>query len=170
LEERLRMIALRRMSTSPKKLYNNSFPKKQYLSKSSEIISNNEPGDSRLNTPDDRVPLYNASQPPLIQELLRNNRHWARQMVRDDPEYFSRLATQQSPQILWIGCSDSRVPANQILNLAPGEVFVYRNIANIFIHTDFSALLSLSTISGVRCSVIDFSKFLIASSSLFNFM
>ena len=73
-------------------------------------------------------------------ELLENNRRWARAAVAEDPEYFSRLAHQQSPQYLWIGCSDSRVPANQIIGLAPGEVFVHRNIANVVVHTDLNCL------------------------------
>ena len=73
-------------------------------------------------------------------ELLENNRAWARAAVAADPEYFSRLAHQQSPQYLWIGCSDSRVPANQIIGLAPGEVFVHRNIANVVVHTDLNCL------------------------------
>ena len=73
-------------------------------------------------------------------ELLENNRKWARAAVAADPEYFSRLAHQQSPQYLWIGCSDSRVPANQIIGLAPGEVFVHRNIANVVVHTDLNCL------------------------------
>jgi carbonic anhydrase len=73
-------------------------------------------------------------------QLLENNRAWARGMLAEDPEYFSRLARQQSPQYLWIGCSDSRVPANQITGLAPGEVFVHRNIANVVVHTDLNCL------------------------------
>ena len=72
--------------------------------------------------------------------LLENNRAWARRVLADDPAYFSRLAQQQSPQYLWIGCSDSRVPANQITGLAPGEVFVHRNIANVVVHTDLNCL------------------------------
>ncbi len=62
--------------------------------------------------------------------LLENNREWSRKMREQDPEYFERLANQQSPRFLWIGCSDSRVPANEITGLAPGEVFVHRNISN----------------------------------------
>jgi len=73
-------------------------------------------------------------------QLLENNRSWARGMLATDPEYFARLARQQSPQYLWIGCSDSRVPANQITGLAPGEVFVHRNIANVVVHTDLNCL------------------------------
>jgi carbonic anhydrase len=75
-----------------------------------------------------------------LKQLLDSNRAWARGVVADDPEYFRRLAQQQSPQYLWIGCSDSRVPANQITGLAPGEVFVHRNIANVVVHTDLNCL------------------------------
>jgi carbonic anhydrase len=75
-----------------------------------------------------------------LQRLLDNNRSWARDMLSQDSQYFSRLAQQQSPQYLWIGCSDSRVPANQITGLAPGEVFVHRNIANVVVHTDLNCL------------------------------
>jgi carbonic anhydrase len=74
------------------------------------------------------------------EQLLENNRAWARGVLAEDPEFFSRLARQQSPQYLWIGCSDSRVPANQITGLAPGEVFVHRNIANVVVHTDLNCL------------------------------
>ena len=73
-------------------------------------------------------------------KLLENNRSWARGMLAEDPQYFARLARQQAPQYLWIGCSDSRVPANQITGLAPGEVFVHRNIANVVVHTDLNCL------------------------------
>lgn len=75
-----------------------------------------------------------------VGRLLENNRAWAQGVVSSDPEYFARLARQQSPQYLWIGCSDSRVPANQITGLAPGEVFVHRNIANVVVHTDLNCL------------------------------
>ena len=75
-----------------------------------------------------------------LQELLRNNREWADQVRRDDPGFFKRLSQQQAPKYLWIGCSDSRVPANQILGLAPGEVFVHRNIANVVVHADLNCL------------------------------
>jgi carbonic anhydrase len=75
-----------------------------------------------------------------LDDLLENNRTWARATTAADPEYFPRLARQQSPQYLWIGCSDSRVPANQITGLAPGEVFVHRNIANVVVHTDLNCL------------------------------
>ncbi|HMB42340.1 MAG TPA: carbonic anhydrase, partial [Luteimonas sp.] len=70
-----------------------------------------------------------------LSELLRNNRDWAEGVHRDDPAFFARLSQQQAPKFLWIGCSDSRVPANQIMGLAPGEVFVHRNIANVMVHT-----------------------------------
>ena len=72
--------------------------------------------------------------------LLANNRAWAARRVADDPEFFTRLAAQQAPRYLWIGCSDSRVPANQIIGLDPGEVFVHRNVANLVVHTDLNCL------------------------------
>jgi len=75
-----------------------------------------------------------------IRHLLENNRAWAQRRLKEDPDFFSRLARQQSPQYLWIGCSDSRVPANQIIDLDPGEVFVHRNVANVVGHTDLNAL------------------------------
>ena len=75
-----------------------------------------------------------------LKQLLDNNRAWSKEMLDHDKEFFSRLANQQSPQYLWIGCSDSRVPANQITGLAPGEVFVHRNIANVVVHTDLNCL------------------------------
>ena len=75
-----------------------------------------------------------------LDQLLENNRIWAAGVAAEDPGYFTRLAGQQSPQYLWIGCSDSRVPANQITGLAPGEVFVHRNIANVVVHTDLNCL------------------------------
>jgi len=75
-----------------------------------------------------------------LSELLRNNRDWADGVRREDPRFFERLSEQQAPKFLWIGCSDSRVPANQILGLAPGEVFVHRNIANVMVHTDLNCM------------------------------
>jgi carbonic anhydrase len=72
--------------------------------------------------------------------LFANNRAWVNQRVSADPEFFTRLARQQSPKYLWIGCSDSRVPANEILGLDPGEVFVHRNIANLVVHSDLNCL------------------------------
>ena len=75
-----------------------------------------------------------------IAELFGRNRAWAQEMLAADPEFFSGLANQQSPKFLWIGCSDSRVPANQITGLAPGEVFVHRNVANLVVHTDLNCL------------------------------
>ena len=75
-----------------------------------------------------------------LNHLFENNRAWAERMIEQDPEFFPRLSRQQSPQYLWIGCSDSRVPANQIIGLLPGEVFVHRNVANIVIHTDLNCL------------------------------
>src|SRR5690349_5352653 len=72
--------------------------------------------------------------------LFANNRAWAARCVADDPAFFTRLAGQQSPRYLWIGCSDSRVPANEIIGLEPGEVFVHRNIANLVVHSDLNCL------------------------------
>jgi carbonic anhydrase len=76
----------------------------------------------------------------ILPELIENNRRWAESMVTRDAGYFARLANHQKPQFLWIGCSDSRVPANQIVGLDPGEVFVHRNIANVVVHSDFNCL------------------------------
>lgn len=75
-----------------------------------------------------------------LPELFEQNRAWAASMVEKDPQFFERLAEQQSPKALWVGCSDSRVPANQITGLQPGEIFVHRNIANVVVHTDFNLL------------------------------
>ncbi len=72
--------------------------------------------------------------------LFENNRRWAEATEREQPGFFAELAQQQAPQLLWIGCSDSRVPANQIIGLAPGEVFVHRNVANVLSHSDLNAL------------------------------
>ena len=75
-----------------------------------------------------------------LKHLLDNNRQWAARMVRENPGFFSNLVNQQTPKYLWIGCSDSRVPANQITGLDPGEVFVHRNVANVVVHSDLNAL------------------------------
>jgi len=75
-----------------------------------------------------------------LEKLLRNNRDWSERIRQEDPGFFKRLSQQQSPRYLWIGCSDSRVPANQILGLDPGEVFVHRNIANVMSHGDLNCL------------------------------
>ena len=75
-----------------------------------------------------------------LEALFDNNRAWVAEVTREHPDFFKRLGHQQSPQYLWIGCSDSRVPANQIIGLAPGEVFVHRNIANVVVHTDLNCL------------------------------
>jgi carbonic anhydrase len=75
-----------------------------------------------------------------IQRLFEQNRDWAESITREDPEFFAKLSQQQTPEYLWIGCSDSRVPANQIVGLAPGEVFVHRNIANVVAHSDLNCL------------------------------
>jgi carbonic anhydrase len=75
-----------------------------------------------------------------LHHLLDNNRVWAARMAQERPGFFSKLAQQQSPKYLWIGCSDSRVPANEITGLDPGEVFVHRNVANVVVHSDLNAL------------------------------
>ena len=76
----------------------------------------------------------------VLKHLFDNNQAWAASMVARDPQFFEKLAAQQTPQYLWIGCADSRVPANQLLGLMPGEVFVHRNIANVVVHTDLNCL------------------------------
>ncbi|HOC11001.1 MULTISPECIES: carbonate dehydratase [Thermomonas] len=78
-----------------------------------------------------------------LEILLRNNRDWADKVTREDPTFFERLSKLQTPEYLWIGCSDSRVPANQIMGLAPGEVFVHRNIANVMVHTDLNCMSTI---------------------------
>ena len=75
-----------------------------------------------------------------LAQLFENNRRWAASVTRRDPDFFSRLARQQAPEYLWIGCSDSRVPANEIVDLLPGEMFVHRNVANVVVHTDLNCL------------------------------
>jgi carbonic anhydrase len=75
-----------------------------------------------------------------LQDLLAKNAAWAAAVLRDDPAFFQRLSSMQAPEYLWIGCSDSRVPANQIVGLLPGEMFVHRNLANVVVHTDLNCL------------------------------
>jgi carbonic anhydrase len=75
-----------------------------------------------------------------LEQLFANNREWAKARSDKDPDFFKRLVSQQAPEYLWIGCSDSRVPANEIVNLLPGELFVHRNIANVVVHTDLNCL------------------------------
>jgi carbonic anhydrase len=81
---------------------------------------------------------------PDLESLFSNNIDWAESIKQQDPHFFSTLAKQQAPEYLWIGCSDSRVPANQIVALAPGELFVHRNVANLVIHTDLNCMTVLS--------------------------
>lgn len=85
----------------------------------------------------------NTSATPSLKDLLQNNKDWADRVRREDPDFFKRLSRQQAPKYLWIGCSDSRVPANQILGLDPGEVFVHRNVANLVVHTDLNCLSTI---------------------------
>ena len=76
----------------------------------------------------------------MLNHLLENNRKWAAEKTKEDPDFFERLSKVQRPEYLWIGCSDSRVPANVIIGLQPGEVFVHRNVANVVVHTDMNCL------------------------------
>ena len=75
-----------------------------------------------------------------VEQLLANNRFWSESLTARDPEFFARLARQQRPEFLWIGCSDSRVPANEVVGLMPGELFVHRNVANMVVATDMNFL------------------------------
>lgn len=75
-----------------------------------------------------------------LNHLFQNNKAWAARILRQDPDFFVKLSQQQSPSYLWIGCSDSRVPANEIVGLLPGELFVHRNVANLVVHTDLNCL------------------------------
>ena len=79
----------------------------------------------------------------VLNHLFAQNRAWATEMTRHDPEFFARLSRQQAPRYLWIGCADSRVPANQIVGLLPGEMFVHRNVANVVVHTDLNCLSTI---------------------------
>ena len=78
-----------------------------------------------------------------LTDLLERNRAWSEAVNASDPQFFQRLSEQQAPKFLWIGCSDSRVPANQIIDMAPGEVFVHRNVANVVVHTDLNCLSTI---------------------------
>ena len=75
-----------------------------------------------------------------LEHLFKNNREWAESILKEQPDFFEQLSKQQTPEYLWIGCSDSRVPANEILGMMPGEVFVHRNVANVVVHTDLNCL------------------------------
>ncbi len=86
-----------------------------------------------------------------LTQLFEKNRAWAADMTRQDPEFFRRLSAQQAPRYLWIGCSDSRVPANQIVGLLPGDMFVHRNVANVVVHTDLNCLSAIQFAVEVLC-------------------
>src|SRR5438445_9874518 len=81
-----------------------------------------------------------VAQRGRLAKLFAQNRAWSEQMQAQDAEFFSKLSNQQAPEYLWIGCSDSRVPANEIVGLAPGELFVHRNVGNVVVHTDLNCL------------------------------
>jgi len=92
-----------------------------------------------------------------LPHLFASNRAWAEKMTRHDPEFFARLSRQQAPEYLWIGCADSRVPANEIVGLLPGEMFVHRNVANVVVHTDLNCLSVLQfaiDVLGVRHVIV----------------
>ncbi len=88
-------------------------------------------------------PLKSKNSMPDRQKLFARNREWAAEMERNRPGFFTSLKSQQSPKYMWIGCSDSRVPANEIIGLAPGEIFVHRNVANVVVHSDLNALSTI---------------------------
>ena len=83
--------------------------------------------------------------PERLKPLLNANRQWAASMEQRSPGFFTRLAQQQNPRYMWIGCADSRVPANEITGLDPGEVFVHRNVANVVVHSDLNALSTVAS-------------------------
>jgi carbonic anhydrase len=94
---------------------------------------------------------------PMLRALIDNNRKWSERVRRADPEFFSRLSAQQAPKYLWIGCADSRVPANEIVGLLPGELFVHRNVANVVVHTDLNCLSVLQyavDVLEVECVIV----------------
>lgn len=80
------------------------------------------------------------SNETVIAEVFRNNREWANSILEEDAQFFERLSQQQNPEYMWIGCADSRVPANEIMGMLPGDVFVHRNVANVVVHTDLNCL------------------------------
>jgi len=82
----------------------------------------------------------NSHAPDELQDLLQNNRQWAAATEQREPGFFTRLAQQQTPRYMWIGCADSRVPANELVDLLPGELFVHRNVANVVVHSDLNCL------------------------------
>lgn len=84
--------------------------------------------------------MHKKSSSNLIAQLFANNALWAERVTATDPEFFPRLSAQQAPEFLWIGCADSRVPANEVVDLQPGELFVHRNVANLVVHTDLNCL------------------------------
>ncbi|SRR5258706_5504567 len=86
------------------------------------------------------VPAATGMMSRKLKELFASNREWAARIRAQDPKFFSKLASQQNPDYLWIGCADSRVPANEIVGLMPGEMFVHRNVANVVVHTDLNCL------------------------------
>ncbi|MES2062777.1 MAG: carbonate dehydratase [Bacteroidota bacterium] len=92
------------------------------------------------NTPAINAGTIKLDQAQSYKKLIKGNSNWVAERVKEDPEYFTKLAQGQQPEVLWIGCSDSRVPANEVTGTQPGEVFVHRNIANVCVHSDMNML------------------------------
>ena len=84
--------------------------------------------------------IINLWSSDLVKELFLNNQKWAEKVEEDNPDFFQDLSEEHAPEYLWIGCSDSRVPANEIIGLMPGELFVHRNVANLVVHSDLNCL------------------------------
>ncbi len=95
--------------------------------------------------------FFDTAPMKSLSHLFTNNRAWVQSVLADDPEFFEKLKHQQRPEYLWIGCSDSRVPANQIIGLPPGDIFVHRNVANVVVHTDLNCLSVLHFAVEILC-------------------
>ena len=120
-------------------IYTRELPKGEALSPIGLCDSRKNPAETAFHANLSLSPKTAIKSYPM-KELLENNKRWAAKITEDDPEFFEKLSHQQSPEYLWIGCSDSRVPSNQIVGLLPGEIFVHRNVANLVIHTDLNCL------------------------------
>ena len=97
----------------------------------------------------------------FYKKILENNKEWVERKLQISPDYFNDLAESQKPPLLWIGCSDSRVPANEIIGAEPGEVFVHRNIANMVLHTDMSIVITSYSIHYTKLYDVRFSKLIV---------
>ncbi|KAI9095133.1 carbonic anhydrase 2 [Phlyctochytrium arcticum] len=130
------IIGKRIWGSLPARLHSSTITLPSIVRPLSRFCQSTTDGDRRPPATTSTVP---ETRPIKIEKLLQNNKEWAAKMVAERPDFFTALADQQSPEILWIGCSDSRVPANQLMELLPGEVFVHRNIANIVHSADLNA-------------------------------